>query len=113
MQIVSGKALALLSPWHEPSIRKQVKTFAQPWIHWKRLEGFQAVWIRGKAGVLRHKAFKGALNKLYGYAGDEDGIRHSLLYEGAADVDREEAVFIFGACAVFCDYLLNRHQQIK
>ena len=65
-----------------------------------------------KADVLRHKAFIGALNKLYAYTSDEEGIRHSLLDERAPDVDLDEAVFMFGACAVFCDYLLNRRQQI-
>ena len=65
-----------------------------------------------KARVLKHKVFKGALNKLYAYTSDEEGIRHSLLDEGAADVGLDEAVFMFGACAIFCDYLLNRRQQI-
>ena len=65
-----------------------------------------------EAGVLRHKAFKGALNKLYGYTSDEKGIRHPLLDEGAADVDLDDAVFMFSACAAFSAYLLNRHRQI-
>ena len=65
-----------------------------------------------KAGVLKHSVFKDALNKLYGYTNDEEGIRHPLLDEGAADVDLDDAVFMFSACAAFSAYLLNRHRQI-
>ena len=65
-----------------------------------------------KAGVLKHSVFKEALLKLYGYTNSEEGIRHPLLDEGAADVDRDDAVFMFSACAAFSAYLLNRHRQI-
>ena len=54
-----------------------------------------------KAGVLRHKAFKDALNKLYGYTSDEEGIRHCLLNEGTASVDLDDAMFMFSACTIF------------
>lgn len=65
-----------------------------------------------KAGVLKHGLFKKALEKLYGYTNSEEGIRHPLLDEGAADVDLDDAVFMFSACAAFSAYLLNRHRQI-
>ena len=65
-----------------------------------------------KAGVLKHGLFKKALEKLYGYTNSEEGIRHPLLDEGAADVDLDDAVFMFSTCAAFSAYLLNRHRQI-
>ena len=66
-----------------------------------------------KAGVLRHRAFKDALNNLYGYTNDEKGIRHPFLNEGTANVDLGDAMFMFSACAIFCDYLLSRRQSLK
>ena len=65
-----------------------------------------------KAGVLNHRALQEAFSKLYGYTNDENGIRHALLDEGAADVDLDDAVFMFGACASFAAYLVNRHKQL-
>ena len=65
------------------------------------------------AGVLKHNALKVAFEKLYGYTSDEEGIRHSLLEEGSPDVDLEDAVFMFAACAAFSSYLVKRHQQVK
>ena len=65
-----------------------------------------------KAGVLNHRALKEAFSKLYGYTNDENGIRHALLEEGAAAVDLDDAVFMFGACASFAAYLVNRHKQL-
>ena len=65
-----------------------------------------------KAGVLNHRALKEAFSKLYGYTNDENGIRHALLDEGDADVDLDDAVFMFGACASFAAYLVNRHKQL-
>ena len=43
---------------------------------------------------------------LYGYTSDERGIRHALLEQESA-VSEAEALFMFGACASFCQYLLN------
>ena len=64
------------------------------------------------AGVLNHRALQEAFSKLYGYTSDENGIRHALLDEGAAYVDLDDAVFMFGACASFAAYLVNRHKQL-
>ena len=65
-----------------------------------------------KEGVLNHRALQDGFSKLYGYTSNENGIRHALLDEGAADVDLDEAVFMFGACASFAAYLVNRHKQL-
>lgn len=66
-----------------------------------------------KAGLLNHKALKQGFDKLYGYASDEQGIRHALLEKGTSDVDLDEAIFMFGACASFAAYLVNKHRQMK
>ena len=65
------------------------------------------------AGVIKHKALKGAFSKLYGYTNDEQGIRHALLDKDSPDVGLDEAMFMFGACASFAAYLVNKHQQMK
>ena len=63
------------------------------------------------AGLLNHPALKKAFNNLYGYTSDEEGIRHALLKRDAADVGLDEAVFMFGTCASFAAYLVNKHQK--
>ena len=65
-----------------------------------------------KAGVLNHPSLRDGFKKLYGYTSDKQGIRHALLEEGAADVDLDDAVFMFGACASFAAYLVNRNEQL-
>ena len=47
------------------------------------------------------------MENLYGYTSDEDGIRHALLGE-QEKVDIDDAVFMFGACASFTAYLVNK-----
>ena len=63
------------------------------------------------AGLLKHPALKQAFSKLYGYTSDEQGIRHALIDQAAADVGLDEAMFMFGACASFAAYLSNKHRQ--
>lgn len=66
-----------------------------------------------KAGLIKHPALKDAFSKLYGYTSDEQGIRHALINKGSADVGVDEAVFMFGACASFAAYLVNKHHQMQ
>ena len=66
-----------------------------------------------KANLLKHPALKDAFKKLYGYASDEQGIRHALLDQDSPDVGLDEAVFMFGACASFAAYLVNKHRQMQ
>ena len=61
-----------------------------------------------KRGAL-HPALKGAFSKLYGYTSNEQGVRHALLDRANAQVGRDEAVFMLGACAAFGSYLWRRH----
>ena len=65
-----------------------------------------------RAGLLKHPALKEAFTKLYGYTNDEQGIRHALTDQSAADVGLDEAMFMFGACASFAAYLANKHRQV-
>ena len=63
--------------------------------------------------LLSHNALSESFQKLYGYTCDENGIRHSLLENGAANVGEEEALFMFGACASFCGYLCRKRGKMK
>ena len=64
-----------------------------------------------RSGLLKHPALKEAFSKLYGYTNDEQGIRHALLDKASPDVDLDEAMFMFGACASFAAYLVNKHRK--
>ena len=65
------------------------------------------------AKLLEHPAIKKAFSKLYGYTSDKQGIRHALLDKNSPDVDLDEAVFMFGACASFAAYLVNKHRKMQ
>jgi hypothetical protein len=56
-----------------------------------------------------HGALKTAFLSLYGYTSDEPGIRHPLL-DAKASVDEVDALFMFGACAAFVTYLIQKSQ---
>ena len=66
-----------------------------------------------KAGLTKHPALKEAFSKLYGYTSDEQGIRHALLEKNSPDVGLDEAMFMFGACASFAAYLVNKHHKMQ
>ena len=62
-----------------------------------------------EAGGL-HPALKRAFSSLYGFASDEQGIRHAEVFRNAK-VDQDEAVFMLGACASFSSYLARKHRR--
>ncbi len=64
-----------------------------------------------KVGLLKHPALKEAFKKLYGYTSDKRGIRHSEIGKGGTDVDLDEAIFMFGACAAFAAYLASMQRK--
>jgi len=63
----------------------------------------QAVKKLESSGVNLHPAFKGALDKMYGYTNDAEGIRHALLDESTLDSD--DARFMLVSCSAFVNYL--------
>lgn len=68
---------------------------------------------RALSSIEKHKPFhpslKSAVQKLYGYASNEQGIRHALLDHEEANPGRDEALFMLGACASFASYLWRKH----
>ena len=64
-----------------------------------------------RVGLLKHPALKKGFKNLFGYTSDEEGVRHALLERDAADVDVHDALFMYGACASFAAYLVNKHQK--
>jgi hypothetical protein len=63
----------------------------------------QAVKKLEESGVKLHPAFEGALQKIYGYTSDAEGIRHALLDESTLDSD--DARFMLVSCSAFVNYL--------
>ena len=66
-----------------------------------------------EAGAIKHHKLMGAFSQLYDYTNDEQGIRHALLEKDSPDVELDEAVLMFGACAVFSAYLVNKCQKMN
>ncbi len=58
--------------------------------------------------ILTHPSLTAAFKKLYGYTCDEQGVRHPLLEKEAPNVGIDEAIFMYGACVSFVDYLANK-----
>ncbi|MBI2817655.1 MAG: hypothetical protein HYX72_12020 [Acidobacteria bacterium] len=50
-----------------------------------------------------HQAFKNALNNLYGYTSDAEGIRHALLDESKLTPD--DGKFMLVLCSAFVNYV--------
>lgn len=63
--------------------------------------------LAGK-GVLMNPSAQAALNKLYGYTSDADGIRHAEI--DSSTVDFEDAKFMLVACSAFVNLLIARHK---
>lgn len=55
-----------------------------------------------------HGALKRGFASIYGYASDEEGVRHPLLDDARAGVDEADALFMMGACAAFVSYMINK-----
>jgi len=58
-----------------------------------------------------HSSFKEALNKLYGYTSDEEGIRHGSI--GYADVKERDARFMLIICSAFVNYLTDIQSELE
>ena len=66
-----------------------------------------------KNGIIKHPVLKDAFQKLYGYTNSEKGIRHPLIDNNEANVGFDEAIFMYGACVSFVDYLVSKQRQLK
>lgn len=66
-------------------------------------------------GMLKdeHITLKDAFKKLYGYASAIVEGRHGVSAKNAPVAGLEEAMFIYGACASFSAYLVNKHRQMQ
>jgi len=53
-----------------------------------------------------HPAFVSAVEKLYGYTSDEDGIRHGIF--DTPDVGFDEAKFMLVACSALINFLISK-----
>jgi hypothetical protein len=60
--------------------------------------------IEKKIGI--HPSFKSALDKLYGYTSDADGIRHALLEESSLGF--EDAKFMLVVCSAFTNFIISK-----
>ena len=58
-----------------------------------------------KRSIKLHASFKSAMDKLYGYASDEGGIRHGSIE--FADVSCAEAKYMLLSCSAFVNYLIE------
>lgn len=58
-----------------------------------------------------HPALAKSLSSLYGYAGDEKGIRHSLVDEADAAVGEDEALLLYGLSVSFSLYLVRAYRN--
>lgn len=65
--------------------------------------------IRDKVGL--HAALEEGFQKLYGYTGDSDGIRHGLMEE--ANLASEDARYMLVSCSAFINYLISKAQKAK
>jgi hypothetical protein len=61
-----------------------------------------------------HRALGEGFTKLYGFASDADGVRHSSI-EGIETIDEETAFYFLGACASFVTFVMHkaRKNQIR
>lgn len=55
-----------------------------------------------------HGAFKDGMNKLYGYASDEGGIRHAAINDNES-VDEADARYMLITCSAFVNFIIARY----
>ena len=62
-------------------------------------------------GVYIHSAMKKAFTSLYGYASDENGIRHGGT--DFKDVPSEDAKYMLISCSAFVNYLIQKWSKVQ
>ncbi len=65
-----------------------------------------------KHKLIGHPALKEAFKKLYGYTSDKAGIRHALVDNAESKAGLDEAMFMYGACVSFVDYLVSKQKAL-
>ena len=61
------------------------------------------------SGLTIHPALKDGWLKLYGWASDEDGVRHGAI--DAASIDQTMAKYILVSCSAFVSYLTEEGRK--
>lgn len=59
-----------------------------------------------------HGALKKAMIQMYGYASDEQGIRHALFDKDAPNVDSSDAVYMYSVCISFISYVIRKKTKV-
>lgn len=59
---------------------------------------------------MSHPALLDAYSKLYGFAGDEGGIRHALD-DKSIEVSMEDARYMLVSCSAFVNYLTEKARK--
>lgn len=62
-------------------------------------------------GVHIHKAMASGFNSLYGYASDENGIRHGGI--DFKNVPPEDAKYMLVSCSAFVNYLIEKWSKVE
>ena len=55
--------------------------------------------------------FLSGVEKIYAYTNSEEGLRHPLIDDENAQADDSDALFMIGACASFCSYLVAKGRK--
>jgi len=64
-------------------------------------------------GLKLHPALREGFIKFYGYAGDEDGIRHSIKNnKTTSKIEKEDAHFFLVSCSAFVNYLTVKAEKL-
>lgn len=62
-------------------------------------------------GIYIHSAMENAFSSLYGYASDEDGIRHGGI--DFSNAPAEDAKFMLVTCSAFVNYLIEKWSKVS
>lgn len=64
-----------------------------------------------KTKVYVNEQFVSGIEKIYAYTNSERGLRHPLIEDDHAQADDADALFMIGACASFCSYLVAKGRK--
>ena len=64
-----------------------------------------------KQNIYLNSQFLSGVEKIYAYTNSEEGLRHPLIDDENAQADDSDALFMIGACASFCSYLVAKGRK--